>query len=278
MTDATPVSFELFPPRSHAAALALGRTIDRLAEVNPAFFSVTFGAGGSTREHSLTVLQYILEHTEVDAMAHLTCVGSTRSEIEQLVDEFTAAGVRSFLALRGDLPADGSARIGDLASAAELVALISTRERERQTDPVRVAVAAFPNGHERDERPGQDIDALLAKQAAGATLAITQLFWRADDYFSHVERARARGVTLEILPGIMPVTSLARVRRLEELTGVPAPDELTAALSTDNVDDAAQRGIEFAANLVREVIADAPGVHLYTFNQHETVLDTLALV
>lgn len=276
MTVAQPISFELFPPRSNAAALALGRTIDRLAEVNPAFFSVTFGAGGSTRAHSLTVLQYILEHTDVDAMAHLTCVGSTRSEVQHLVDEFRAAGVESFLALRGDVPADGSAEIGELHTAADLVALILASQPSSETAPPRVAVAAFPNGHVRDERPGQDIDALLAKQDAGATLAITQLFWRADDYFSYVERARERGVTIDILPGIMPVTSLTRLRRLEELTDVPAPTELVSVLDTDDSARANSAGITFAADLLREVLADAPGAHLYTFNQHETVLDTLA--
>lgn len=271
-----PISFELFPPRSDAAALALGRTIDRLAQVHPAFFSVTFGAGGSTRERSLTVLRYILEHTDVAAMAHFTCVGSSRAEVETLIGEFLDAGISSFLALRGDPPIDAPDDEGELASAAELVALIlhSQRVRAAQT-PVQVAVAAFPNGHPRDERRGQDIEALLAKQAAGATLAITQLFWRAEDYFTFVSRAREAGVSMEILPGIMPVTSLARLRRLEELTGIEAPAELVRALGGT---DPAEAGIHYAARLVRETLTNAPGVHLYTFNQHETLLATLERV
>lgn len=271
-----PISFELFPPRTDAAALALGRTIDQLATANPAFFSVTFGAGGSTRDRSLTVLRYILEHTEIDAMAHLTCVGSSHDEARLLVQQFLDAGVTSFLALRGDLPEDGSADLGDLASAAELVELILQVQQDRSVEPVRVAVAAFPNGHTRDERPGQDIEALLAKQNAGATQAITQLFWRADDYFSYVDRARSAGVTLDILPGIMPVTNRARLDRLIELTGVEAPVELVAAVSVEDTAKASSAGVEYAAALAHEVVTDAPGLHLYTFNQHQTVLNTIS--
>ncbi|HLP23468.1 MAG TPA: methylenetetrahydrofolate reductase [Microbacteriaceae bacterium] len=275
-----PVSFELFPPRSDAAALALGRTIDRLTEAKPAFFSVTFGAGGSHRAQSLTVLRYILEHTSVPAMAHFTSIGSTWEELDQRIAEFLDAGVRSFLALRGDPPNDASpTELGDLASAAELVShLLHSPAVQSAGDRVDVAVAGFPNGHPRDEVPGQHFDALLAKQAAGATRVITQLFWRPSDYAAYVAEARSRGVTMDILPGVMPVTSRARLARLEELTGVEAPRELHRALSVDGPELAAAAGIEFAAGLVREVLRDAPGIHLYTFNQHETVLNTLALV
>lgn len=289
-----PISFELFPPRSDAAALALGRTIDRLAEVNPAFISVTFGAGGSTRDRSLTVLQYILEHTHIEPLAHLTCVGSSYEEASSLVRQFLDAGIRSFLALRGDVPADGSASFGDLATAAELVQLIVRVQQEREPfthdfaagaphaarlvqggSPVRIAVAAFPNGHPRERTPHQDIDALLAKQAAGADFAITQLFWRAEDYLNYLARARSAGVTIDIVPGIMPVTTSARLARLTELTGVEPPAELVAALHGAET-DAQEAGVEFAARLANAVRrAGAPGLHLYTFNRFETVLTVL---
>jgi methylenetetrahydrofolate reductase (NADPH) len=292
------VSFELFPPRSDAAALALGRTIDRLAGARPAFMSVTFGAGGSSRDRSLTVLRYLLEHTAVEPMAHLTCVGSSHAEANRLIREFLDAGITSFLALRGDLPAgaDAGAHLGDLGSAAELVQLIHrvqeerepfaqvgipglpgvSRIRERQR-PERVAIAAFPTGHPRSTDPSQDIDALLAKEIAGANLAITQLFWHADDYLGYVERARAGGVSIPILPGIMPVTSAARLARLTELTGVEPPAELAAALErTDDHGAQAELGIAHAARLAADVLgAGAPGLHLYTFNRHEAVLDVL---
>ncbi|GLI25795.1 methylenetetrahydrofolate reductase [Agromyces rhizosphaerae] len=294
-----PVSFELFPPRSDAAAIALGRTIDKLAEADPAFISVTFGAGGSSRDRSLTVLRYILDQTTVEPMAHLTCVGSSHAEANRLVREFLDAGITSFLALRGDPPAgaeegDG---LGDLGSSAELVQLIHRVQQEREPfaqlgvpgaprarriedrpRPERVAVATFPTGHPRSANRRQDVDALLAKEVAGANLAITQLFWHADDYLGFVELAREGGVTIPILPGIMPVVSPRRLARLTELTGVPAPDDLAIALEVEP-DEAAQReiGMRFAAGLARAVIdGGAPGLHLYTFNRHEAVLGVLA--
>lgn len=297
-----PISFELFPPRSDAAAIALGRTIDRLAEVDPAFISVTFGAGGSTRDRSLTVLRYLLEQANVEPMAHLTCVGSSYAEANRVVREFLDAGITSFLALRGDPPEDAAAGedpdagIGDLATAAELVQLIHRVQAERQPyrevglpglpgasriddrpRTTRVAVAAFPTGHPRSRDLQQDVDALLAKQAAGANLAITQLFWHADDYARFVDLARAGGVTIPILPGVMPVTTPGRLRRLTELTAVEPPADLVVALEGETDAEAqADLGIAFAAELVREVLAgDAPGVHLYTFNRHEAVLAVL---
>lgn len=293
-----PVSFELFPPRTDAAALALGRTIDRLAEARPAFISVTFGAGGSSRERSLTVLRYMLENTDVEPMAHLTCVGSSHAEANRLVREFLDAGITSFLALRGDPPAgaDPDAGIGDLGSAAELVQLIHRVQEEREPfaqvgipglagvteirdrpRPERVAVAAFPTGHPRSRGLAQDVDSLLAKEIAGANLAITQLFWHADDYLGFVERARAVGVTIPILPGIMPVTTPARLARLTELTGVEPPASLAIDLEIEP-DPAAQAeiGIDHATRLAAEVLdGGAPGLHLYTFNRHEAVLDVV---
>jgi methylenetetrahydrofolate reductase (NADPH) len=295
----TPVSFELFPPRTDAAALALGRTIDRLAEAKPAFISVTFGAGGTSRDRSLTVLRYMLEHTDVEPMAHLTCVGSSHAEANRLVREFLDAGITSFLALRGDPPVAGEsdAGIGDLGSAAELVQLIHRVQEEREPfaqlgvpgvpgasligerrRPERVAVAAFPTGHPRSRGVAQDVDTLLAKEIAGANLAITQLFWRADDYLGFVERARAGGVTIPILPGIMPVTTPARLARLTELTGVEPPAELAIDLEIEpDASGQAELGIAYATRLAAGVLAGgAPGLHLYTFNRHEAVLDVIA--
>ncbi|MDR5701014.1 methylenetetrahydrofolate reductase [Agromyces aerolatus] len=293
----TSISFELFPPRSDAAALALGRTIDRLAEAHPAFISVTFGAGGSSRERSLTVLRYMLEQTDVEPMAHLTCVGSSHAEANRLVRDFLDAGVTSFLALRGDPPigAEDDDGLGDLGSAAELVQLIHRVQEEREPftqagipglpgvteirerpRPERVAVAAFPTGHPRSRGPHQDVDTLLAKEIAGANLAITQLFWHADDYLSFVERARAGGVTIPILPGIMPVTTPARLKRLTDLTGVEPPAQLAIDLEIEpDADTQAEIGVAYAARLAADVLGGAPGLHLYTFNRHEAVLGVL---
>lgn len=293
-----PISFELYPPRSDAAAIALGRTIDRLAEIDPAFISVTFGAGGSSRGRSLTVLRYILEQTHVEPMAHLTCVGSSHAEANRIVREFLDAGITSFLALRGDPPegGDADAGLGDLGSAAELVQLIHRVQEEREPfgqagvpgaprarrigarpRPERVAVAAFPTGHPRSRGLAQDVDALLAKEVAGATLAITQLFWHADDYLGFVERARAAGVSIPILPGLMPVTTPARLARLTELTGVEPPAELAIALEIEpDARARAEIGESHAAALAAAVLeGGAPGLHLYTYNRHETVRSVL---
>ena len=294
-----PFSFELYPPRSEAASSALTHTIDRLAAAGPEFISVTYGANGSSRTSSLDVLRYILDATGVDAMAHLTCVGSSAEEASRLIREFLDAGVRCFLALRGDPPQgaeEGEAFLGDLGSAGELVQLIHRVQAERvpyretvipglpgaravktEREKVRISIAAFPNGHPRSRSTSQDIDTLLAKQAAGANLAITQLFFHADHYLSFIQRAREAGVEFPILPGIMPVTSPNRLRRILELSGEDEPAELSIQLQVEPTAQGQREiGIAQAAELATELIAGgAPGLHLYAFNQHETVLAVL---
>jgi methylenetetrahydrofolate reductase (NADPH) len=294
-----PFSFELFPPRTDAAAHSLWNTIHELAAVGPDFMSVTYGANGSSRQSSLQVLQHLRENTAVHPLAHLTCVGSSHFEANRLVREFLDAGITSFLALRGDPPqgaAEGDQFLGDLGSASELVQLIHRVQTERaqystlqsrsatggghipsSRSKVRVAVAAFPNGHPRSKRSNQDIDTLLAKQVSGATMAITQLFFHAEDYARFVSEAQAAGVTIPILPGLMPATSPARLERILDLTGERRPEELSRRLhATDSIDRQAAVGIEHATALATEVLdAGAPGLHLYTFNQHRAVLSVL---
>ncbi len=295
-----PFSFELYPPKTDAAVSALSTTIEHLAAVGPDFLSVTYGANGSSRRSSLDVLSRILRTTNVEAMAHLTCVGSTHDEANRLIREFLDAGVHSFLALRGDPPAgtkEGEAFLGDFGSAAELVQLIHRVQAEKSPyresiipgipaaravtpgrEKVRIAVAAFPNGHPRSRSSAQDIDTLLAKQAAGANLGITQLFFHADHYLSFAQRAREAGVLFPILPGIMPVTSPARLRRIIELSGDQLPADLSIRLEVEPTKEGQREiGIRHAVDLAGRVIAGgAPGLHLYAFNEHETVLDVLA--
>ena len=291
-------SFELYPPRSAASEQQLLDSIEYLVDAGPEFISVTYGANGSSRSSSLSVLLRLLAETDVAAMAHLTCVGSSYADATRLIREFLDAGITSFLALRGDPPAgatESDSFLGDLGSAGELVQLIHRVQAERapftQQDvpgfpgakrishgnKVTIAVAAFPNGHPRSRSVEQDLDTLLAKEAAGANLAITQLFFEADDYLRFVEQARAAGVTMRILPGIMPVLSPQRLARIVELTDERLPTDLYRRLAAeDTAEGQAAVGIDHAITLTRAVLGnDRPGVHLYTFNQHEAVLAVL---
>jgi methylenetetrahydrofolate reductase (NADPH) len=279
LTGEIRVSFEVYPPRDQNSGESLESSILELAKLNPEFISVTFGAGGSSTKNSLAVLKFILEYTSASALAHLTCVGHSFLETKALVNEFMDEGITDFLALRGDpqvgMPSDPK---GELKSSSELVQLISQvhKERGNSRSDLKVAVATFPNGHPDSDSIAQDIQALLAKQSAGADYAITQLFFFAKDYVAFVKRAREAGVRIPILPGIMPVTSMQRLNRVIELTGEKNPEALAKLLSVGSKEDAKQSGIDWAANLVTELVeAGAPGVHLYAFNQHESVTQVL---
>lgn len=288
-------SFELYPPRNDAASAALQLALPRLVAAGPEFISVTYGASGTSRGVSLEVLRHLLQNTDVLPMAHLTCVGSSYAEASTLIREFLDAGVTSFLALRGDPPEgalEGESFLGDLGSAGELVQLIHRVQAEREPfvqipvpgfpgarriaggPKVTIAVAAFPNGHPRSRSIEQDLDTLLAKEAAGANLAISQLFFEADEYLGFVERARDAGVTMRILPGIMPVLSAARLHRIVELSGETLPAQLLHDLET--ADDPAAVGIDHATRLASRLLdGGASGLHLYTFNRHEAPLAVL---
>ncbi len=270
-----PISFEVYPPREPEAAPALYEAIDRLAELSPDFISVTFGAGGSDTSGSIEVLSYIKNQTQAVPLAHLTCVGTTEAEARSTIQQFLDAGILDFLALRGDLP-EGQTQLapGSLSSASELVGVI----RNVASAPgAKVAVAAFPNGHPESGQERADLLALRAKQDAGADFAITQLFFYAADYFRFLDLARNSGITIPIIPGIMPISSSKRLSRVLELTGEREPVELASALALA-VDSAARLevGINWAANVVSELVAGgAPGIHLYAFNEYKNVTEVL---
>lgn len=289
--DRPTVSFELFPPKDVTAAPKLWETVLHLEAARPDFVSVTYGASGRTRTTTRLLVSRLLRETSLTPIAHLTCVGASRAEVEAIVGEFLDEGVRSFLALRGDPPADQdgwTSHPDGLETAAELVGLLRDLEERRcaaspartvrsRVNPLTVAVAAFPRGnHATGGTRQQDVEALLAKQAAGADFAITQLFWEADDYLALVGEARRAGVTIPIVPGIMPATDPGRLVRVSSLTGVPVPDDLLDLLGDDDEVARHRRGIAFTADLVSAVLdGGAPGVHVYTFNQHRAALDLL---
>lgn len=271
MSKPVQFSFEVYPPRKPEAMPELQESISRLAELGASFISVTFGAGGSETKNSLEVLKFIKQNTSATPLAHLTCVGTTADEAEALVDEFRSEGILDFLALRGDLPQSGRLPAGSLERADQLVRLINSSRTSGA-----IAVAAFPNGHPESMDTRTDIDALLAKQEAGADFAITQLFFYAKDFFDFLELARSRGVTIPIIPGIMPIISAKRLSRVLELTGESEPKDLAIALSAPDSSAAKEAGIEFAANLVSGLVAGgAEAVHLYAFNEHENVTEVL---
>lgn len=293
-TPRVPHSFELYPPRSEAAALALPAALDALAASGPEWFSVTFGAVGSSTDASFDLVRLVRERTGVDVMAHLTCAGSTHAEATALVRRFLDMGVHRFLAVRGDRRPDAAPT--DLRAAAELVQLIHRVQAERvpwalhplpglpgvqaigeDRPRARVAVAAFVNGHPDAPTRNDHLDALLAKQAAGAELAITQLFFHPEDYASFVDRARRWGVTIPIVPGVLPVTSPARLRRVLELSGEDLPRDLAIALEIEpTVEGQREIGVAHATAFAEALLAaGAPALHLYTFNQPDAVLEVL---
>lgn len=265
------ISFEVYPPRKPESMGELQDAIKNLSGLGAKFISVTFGAGGSETKNSLEVLKYIKSHSASSPLAHLTCVGTTREQAAAIVDEFRAEGINDFLALRGDLPQSGQLPVGALERADQLVSLIAESRTSGQ-----IAVAAFPNGHPESHDSRRDIDALLAKQEAGADFAITQLFFYASDYFDFLELARSRGVTIPVIPGIMPIISSKRLERVLELTQERKPTELATSLISDQAGAPREAGIDWAANLVSELVAEGvQAVHLYAFNEHKNVTEVL---
>ena len=265
------LSFEVYPPRKPEAMGELQEAILKLSSIGADFISVTFGAGGSETKNSLEVLRFIKDHSTSTPLAHLTCVGTTSEQAAAIVAEFRKEGIHDFLALRGDLPQSGQLPHGALERADQLVSLIAD---SRTTG--KIAVAAFPNGHPESHDSRRDIDALLAKQEAGADFAITQLFFYATDYFNFLELARSRGVEIPIIPGIMPIISSKRLTRVLQLTEEREPSELAAALAAGDLAASKEAGIDWAANLVSELVAGGVGaVHLYAFNEYQNVTEVL---
>ena len=269
------ISFEVYPPRKMEDTPKLHEAILRLSELSPEFISVTFGAGGSSAGDSLSVLKFIRDNSGASPLAHLTCVGTTERDARYLVGEYLAEGIQDFLALRGDLP-EGQTSMppGTLSRADQLVGLI---EELRSGQLGKTAVAAFPNGHPESGEGRADIDALLAKQEAGADFAITQLFFFAQDYLRFVELARAKGVEIDLIPGIMPIVSPSRLTRVLELTGEQEPKSLAEDLRNGpDLETRRQAGIDWAARQVSELAeAGVDAVHLYAFNEYANVTEVL---
>lgn len=275
------VSYELFPPRNPDIAPAVWERIKSLAATRPDFFSVTYGASGSSRANSAALIRRLLQETQVPTVAHLTCVGATREELGNLVEDLVDSGVRDFLALRGD-PPEGqftwTPYPGGVASAADLVRMIREIEaRMLAPGHVSISVAAYPVGEE--SLRAKQFPVLRDKQDAGADYAITQVFYRVEDYAKFISDCEVEGVHMPILPGILPLTDPARLRRVQQLSGVEPPPDLLDTLDNCDGDERLHRGIQATVELIEGVLeAGAPGIHLYTFNRDQPVVDILKIL
>jgi len=267
------ISFEFMPPRDEAGAAQLWQAISDLEPYEPTFVSVTYGAGGTTRDTTVQLTGRIARETSLRAMGHLTCVGHTRAELATILESYRAAGVRNILALRGD-PKDGPSAPwtpteGGLTYAVELVELV------REMGGFTIGVAAFPEGHPSAESLEHDAQVLVAKARAGAEFAVSQLFFRPQDYFELVERVRAHGVDIPVLPGIMPILNLKSVARMAELSGADIPAEVMARFDgVSEPADVRRVGVEIATEFCQALLAGgAPGLHFYTLNRSRATLE-----
>lgn len=263
-------SFEYFPPKSEHAAEALFRTISDLQACAPAFVSVTYGAGGTTRSATHGLVLRLLRETKVHTIPHLTCVGHRKREIENLLEKYAEANVSNILALRGDVLRSTSAAAWDFPFAADLVAFIRSFS-ERNGHDFGIGVAGFPEGHPATPNRMMELEHLKAKVDAGADYICTQLFFDNRDFYDFRDRCELAGIKVPILAGIMPVTSLAGLYRMADLAaGARLPAKLLRALDRANGDDAAVRriGIHYATAQCADLLDhQVKGIHFYTLNQ-----------
>jgi len=259
-----PVSFEFFPPNTPEGLVKLRETRRQLTQVQPEFFSVTYGAGGATRDKTLGVVDEIA--AEGHAVApHLSCVGATRGHVAELLEHWKAKGVRRLVALRGDLPS-GMVDAGEFRYASDLVAFV----REHTGDWFHIEVAAYPETHPQAASPEADLNAFITKVQAGANAAITQYFYNADAYFRFVDAAQSRGVSVPIVPGIMPITNYTQLARFSDACGAEIPRWIRLRLAAFADDTASLKafGHEVVSDLCARLMAQGvPGLHFYTLNQ-----------
>ena len=263
-------SVEFFPPKTDEGVRQLFETVEALRPLGPAYVSVTYGAGGSTRARTLELVTRLKRETEVEAMAHVTCVGASRDEIAAVLDEVHEAGIQNVLALRGD-PPRGQTRFEPHPDGFRYASELVTYVRE-QRDRWRfcIGAAAYPEGHVETRDLAVDLANLKRKVDAGADFLVTQLFFRNAHYFRFVDRARAAGIQVPILPGIMPFTNVEQVERFTAMCGAQIPPALRAAMEVrrEDADGALQLGVAHAtlqcADLLRR---GAPGIHFYTLNR-----------
>lgn len=268
---ATEVSFEFFPPKSPEGADKLRSVRARLAALKPAFFSVTFGAGGSTKEGTWnTVMQMHAEGLTV--APHISCIGTTRASVRELLAGYRAAGIRRMVALRGDMPSGAAGGAGDFSFANELVEFI----RAETGDWFHIEVAAYPEYHPQARTPADDLANFVRKVKAGADSAITQYFYNPDAYCRFVDDVRALGCTVPVVPGVMPIVNFTQLARFSDACGAEIPRWIRRRLESfgDDKDSIRAFGLDVVTDLCERLLAlGAPGLHFYTMNQYEATAE-----
>ena len=264
----TPISFEFFPPKTPEGAAKLVHVRHELYALKPEFFSVTYGAGGSTQDGTLQQVQAILSEG-FDAAPHFSCIGATRDSVREQLTAFKAAGIRRMVALRGDLPS-GHGTFGEFRYASELVAFI----REETGDYFHLEVGCYPEVHPQAKSPEADLQAYVTKVRAGANSAITQYFYNSDAYFRFVDDAYKLGADIPVVPGIMPIISSTQLMRFSDACGAEIPRWIRLRLQAFGDDTASIKafGLDVVADLCEQLLnGGAPSLHFYTMNQAQAV-------
>ena len=266
------VSCEFFPPRTDVGMEKLLATHKKLiSTVNPSFFSVTFGAGGSTRDRTLETVKQLRSNNTQDVAPHISCMGSTKQQLSDLLDEYISLGIKRLVTLRGDIPEDGSPD-NELAHASDLVAFI----REKTGDHFHIEIAAYPEYHPESATPEDDFKHFLNKARAGADSAITQYFYNIDAYSRFVEKCEQAQLNIPIVPGIMPITNYANLVRFSDTCGAEIPRWIRKQLEAYENDLESLRafGTDVVAQLCNQLLeAGAPGLHFYSLNQSDATLN-----
>jgi len=264
-------SFEFFPPKTDVGVEKLNLVQQTLAEKKPRFFSVTYGAGGSTRDRTFETVNNVKNRTGIDAAPHLSCVGDTKAQLAQLLNQYQDAGINRIVTLRGDLPSGMGASLGELKYASDLVAFI----REQSGDHFHLEVAAYPEMHPQAKSMDADLQAFKTKVRAGANSAITQYFFNVDAYKFFVDSCEKMGLDLPIYPGIMPIINFDNLIRFSSMCGAEIPRWIRMRMECFRGDEQSikQLGEEIVTSLCEELLAmGAPGLHFYTMNQAEPTI------
>ena len=267
------ISFEFFPPKTEEAERSLFETIKNLQPLQPSFVSVTYGAGGSSRDRTINLIRRIIKETSLTVMAHLTCIGHTKKELIEILFQYKKMGVENILALRGDIPVGQEGFVipkDGCHHADELVRLI----KENFGDYFSIGVASYPEGHIESPNMERDIYYFMKKVEAGASFSITQMFFDNSYFYRYIELVRKKGINIPIIPGIMPITNFSQIRRFAALCGATIPENLVKSLeNAKNKEDAKKIGIEYAIRQCKDLLEHGiKGLHFFTLNKSDATM------